>query len=122
MAAINIAFDAPDNASGAGNAAGRPIDLDHIARQTMGDKALELEVLQLFARQARASMKDLSECTGQARSDAAHRLKGSAQAVGAIRVSQTTQTLEDHPDDPAALSAVATAVIEAENFIQSVCR
>ena len=52
MAALNIAFEAPDNASGACPSKGRPIDLVFLANQTMGDKALELEVLQVFARQA----------------------------------------------------------------------
>src|SRR5690606_30105005 len=95
MAALSIAFDAPDNGSGSGQFSERPIDFEHIARQTLGDKALELEVLQLFARQARASMKELSGSSGAARAAVAHRLKGSAQAVGAGRVSQAAQALED---------------------------
>ncbi|MCP8893600.1 Hpt domain-containing protein [Shinella daejeonensis] len=122
MAALSIAFDAPDNGGGSGQFSERPIDFEHIARQTLGDKALELEVLQLFARQARASMKELSGSSGAARAAAAHRLKGSAQAVGAGRVSQAAQALEDQPDDAGTLSATAAAVIEAENFILKLCR
>lgn len=122
MAALNIAFEAPDNASGAGLAACRPIDFEHLARQTMGDKALELEVLQMFARQARESMKELAGTEGAARAAVAHRLKGSARAVGANAIAAAAGTLEEKPADAAALAAVAASVVEAENFILKLCR
>jgi HPt (histidine-containing phosphotransfer) domain-containing protein len=119
MAALNIAFEAPDNAGGMSHSGEKPIDLVHLARQTMGDKGLELEVLQMFARQARASMKDLASMEGAAR---AHRLKGSAQSVGATAVGKAAAALEDNPADAIALAGVAAAVVEAENFILKLCR
>ena len=122
MAALNIAFEAPDNAGGPGLAARRPIDFDHLACQTMGDKALELEVLQMFARQARESMKELAGAEGVARGALAHRLKGSARAVGADAVAAAAEALEERPADAAALAQVAMAVVEAENFILKLCR
>jgi HPt (histidine-containing phosphotransfer) domain-containing protein len=122
MAALNIAFEAPDNAGGACPAKGRPIDLVHLARQTMGDKALELEVLQMFARHARESMKELAATEGEARAAAAHRLKGSAQSVGAVAVGKAAGALEDDPADAAALAGVTAAVVDAENFILKLCR
>lgn len=122
MAALNIAFEAPDNAGGMSHSGGRPIDLIHLARQTMGDKGLELEVLQMFARAARESMKELAVSEGQVRAAVAHRLKGSAQAVGATVVSKTAEALEENPADAIALAAVAAAVVEAENFILKLCR
>ncbi len=122
MAALNIAFEAPDNAGGACLSKGRPIDLVHLARQTMGDKALEIDVLQLFARQIRESMKELAGAKGAARAAAAHRLKGSAAAVGATEVARTAALLEDNPADAAALAGVTAAVVEAENFILKLCR
>ena len=122
MAALNIAFEAPDNAGGAGIAVRRPIDFEHLARQTMGDKALELEVLQMFARQARESMKELAGAQGSARAALAHRLKGSARAVGADVVAEAAEALEEKPGDAAALALVARAVVEAENFILKLCR
>ena len=57
MAALNIVFEAPDNAKGPCPSKVRPIDLVHLAKQTMGDKTLEIEVLQMFARQARACQR-----------------------------------------------------------------
>jgi len=122
MAALNIAFEAPDNAGGLSHSGERPIDLAHLARQTMGDKALEVDVLQMFARQARASMKELAAAQGEARAAVAHRLKGSAQSVGATVVARTAAALEDNPADAAALAGVAAAVVEAEHFILKLCR
>jgi HPt (histidine-containing phosphotransfer) domain-containing protein len=122
MAALNIAFEAPDNAGGMGPSNGRPIDLVHLARQTMGDKALELEVLQMFARQARESMKELATSEGAARAAVAHRLKGSDQSVGADAVAKAAAALEDNPADAIALAGVTAAVVEAENFILKLCR
>jgi HPt (histidine-containing phosphotransfer) domain-containing protein len=122
MAALNIAFEAPDNSGGTCLSKGRPIDMDHLERQTMGDKGLELEVLQMFARQARASMKDLASTEGDARAAVAHRLKGSAQSVGATAVGKAAAALEEDPASAIALSAVAAAVVEAENYILKLCR
>ncbi len=122
MAALNIAFEAPDNAGGMGPSNGRPIDLVHLAHQTMGDKALELEVLQMFARQARESMKELAASEGAVRAAVAHRLKGSAQSVGADAVAKAAAALEDNPADAIALAGVTAAVVEAENFILKLCR
>lgn len=122
MAALSIAFEAPDNAGGMCPSKERPIDLVHLARQTMGDKVLELEVLQMFARAARESMKDLARSEGDARAAVAHRLKGSAQSVGATAIGKAAQGLEDNPANAIALAAVAAAVVEAENFILKLCR
>lgn len=122
MAALSIAFEAPDNAGGMCPSKGRPIDLVHLARQTMGDKVLELEVLQMFARAARESIKDLARSEGDVRAAVAHRLKGSAQSVGATAVGKAAQALEDNPANAIALAAVAAAVVEAENFILKLCR
>ena len=122
MAALNIAFEAPDNAGGMCPSNGRPIDLIHLGRQTMGDKALELEVLQMFARQARESMKEIVGSEGTARAAVAHRLKGSAQSVGATAVSKAAEALEQNPANAIALASVTAAVVEAENFILKLCR
>lgn len=122
MAALTIAFEAPDNGGGPCLAKGRPIDLAHLSRQTMGDKALELEVLQMFARQARESMKELAGAAEDARAALVHRLKGSARSVGAGALAEAAEALEENPADAAALAKVTAAVVEAENFILKLCR
>lgn len=122
MGALKIAFDAPDNSSPARPSKGRPIDLVHLATQTMGDKTLELDVLQMFARQARMLMKDLSGDDLALRQPAAHRLKGAALAVGAFNVAAVAGGVEDKPDDAEALSALSAAMLETELFILKLCR
>jgi HPt (histidine-containing phosphotransfer) domain-containing protein len=104
------------------------IDLVHLARQTMGDQALEIELLELFDGQ---SAKIVSQLTGAAAADAkirgdlAHTLRGSALAVGAGRVARTAQAYEALHNERspressvgAALEALVGAVAEARAAI-----
>ncbi|MET3854969.1 Hpt domain-containing protein [Rhizobium sp. OAE497] len=122
MAAVSIAFEAPDNSKGPCPSKVRPIDLVHLAKQTMGDKALEIEVLQMFARQARACLGEIASGEAKKIVAAAHRLKGAASAVGAFRVSETAEMLEENAGDAASMAAVGAAVVEAENFILKLSR
>lgn len=122
MAALKIAFEAPDNSGGACPSKSRPIDLVHLATQTMGDKLVEIEVLQMFARQSRQLMKDLSSDSHDERTAAAHRLKGASLAVGAFRVADAAAAVEDAPHDAGALATLGAAVIEAEVFVLKLCR
>lgn len=122
MAALNIAFEAPDNSRVARPSTARPIDLVHLAAQTAGDKALEADVLQLFARQARIGLQELSGTDAASRKAAAHRLKGAAQAVGAFNVARIASELEAGDGDAAANARLAAAVLEAENFILKLSR
>lgn len=122
MAAVSIAFEAPENSRGACPSQSRPIDLVHLASQTMGDKGLEIEVLQMFARQARRALHDMTGVDAAAVGAVAHRLKGAAGAVGAFKVSAAAERLEGNSGDAALRAAVGAAVIEAENFINKLCR
>ncbi len=122
MAAVSIAFEAPDNSKGPCPSKVRPIDLVHLARQTMGDKAVEIEVLQMFARQARACLQDIASGEPTRVGAAAHRLKGAASSVGAFSVSHSAQAVEDNHGDAAAMAALGVAVVDAENFILKLCR
>ncbi|KQV81665.1 Hpt domain-containing protein [Rhizobium sp. Root1220] len=122
MAAVSIAFAAPDNCKGPRPSQERPVDLVHLANQTMGDKALEIEVLQMFARQARACLSEIASGEAKTVAAAAHRLKGAAGSVGAFRVCEAAETLEGNSGDAASMAAVGMAVLEAENFILKLCR
>ncbi|KQY14521.1 Hpt domain-containing protein [Rhizobium sp. Root482] len=122
MAALRIAFEAPDTIGAACPSASRPIDFLHLAQQTMGDKALEIEVLQIFARQARQLMKELSPATPAERQATAHRMKGAALAIGASAVASAAAKVEGAPDDAGHLAMLAAAVLEAEMFILKLCR
>jgi HPt (histidine-containing phosphotransfer) domain-containing protein len=72
----------------------RAIDLVHLARTTLGDRALEREVLQLFDRQSSLLIGRMRGAAPAAVGALAHTLKGSARGIGAWRVAQAAETLE----------------------------
>lgn len=120
--AAHIAFEAPDNHKSACLSKERPIDLVHLAKQTMGDKVLEAEILQMFARQARCLIQEIAIAEAATVTTLSHRLKGSASAVGAFKVSHAAARLEADPADAAAMATLHSATVEAENFITGLCR
>lgn len=122
MASASIAFEAPSLETQGRMSSGSPIDLVHLAVQTMGDKALEDEILNLFAKQARAALHEMATARGKALGDLAHRLRSAASAVGAFRVVKHAEALEANPDDAGHLASIGAAVIEAENFILKLMR
>ena len=72
-----------------------PIDWAHLSRFTLNDRALELEVLRLFAVDApRYLTLLLGTASRKSWIEAAHTLKGSARAVGAWAIAETAQALE----------------------------
>jgi HPt (histidine-containing phosphotransfer) domain-containing protein len=73
----------------------RPLDLVYLARQTAGDRALEVELLGLFDRQAAAIAERLAAPDDEnGCADLAHKLKGSARAVGANGVARAAEHYE----------------------------
>src|SRR6202020_3457965 len=70
-----------------------PIDIAHLRRMTLGDAALEREVLSMFSDQASRLAKALSALPPDA-SALAHTLKGSARAVGAFALGEAASHLE----------------------------
>lgn len=73
----------------------QPVDRAHLARYTMGDAALEREVLELFASQTWKTIAELRQALDEkAWHVAAHTLKGSARAVGAWDVAMEAERAE----------------------------
>jgi HPt (histidine-containing phosphotransfer) domain-containing protein len=70
-----------------------PIDLHHLQRMTLGDAVLEREVLAKFISQTDRLMSKLKTLPAEAGA-LAHTLKGSARAIGAIRVAESASVLE----------------------------
>ena len=89
----------------------RALDLVHLARQTLGDRALESEVLRLFATQSRVLLARLQTAEGEERRQVAHTLKGSARAVGAWEIAEAAATIEGGgaPDEAQLASAIDRA-------------
>jgi HPt (histidine-containing phosphotransfer) domain-containing protein len=69
------------------------IDLAHLKRMTLGEPALEDEVLALFAAQSGDLMRRLNALPADAEA-LAHTLKGSARAIGAFRVADAAFGVE----------------------------
>lgn len=69
------------------------IDLAHLERMTLGEPALEDEVLALFAVQSGDLMRRLNALPADAEA-LAHTLKGSARAIGAFRVADAAFAVE----------------------------
>lgn len=102
----------------------RPLDLVHLARATDGDEALEAELIAMFARQSQklGERLRLPALARQARADVAHRLRGSALAIGAFAVAQAAgaleTALEGEGEEPhAELAALETALQAARAAI-----
>jgi HPt (histidine-containing phosphotransfer) domain-containing protein len=97
------------------------IDRQHLARMTLGDHALEREVLQLFARQTAIMLSRIAGGGTALIAVSAHTLSGSARGIGAWRVAQAAERLEfaatntmeiaGPADELAAAAAEAQAVI-----------
>ncbi len=88
------------------------IDEDHLHRMTLGDRSLEREVLEIFARQ---TVVLLGRMRGMlpAFAAAAHTLKGSARGVGAWRVAQAAERVEQAAREGRTV-AVTAAIAELE--------
>jgi HPt (histidine-containing phosphotransfer) domain-containing protein len=106
----------------------RPIDLEHLSRMTLGDRALEREVLALFDRQAEMLIVKMQEAGPTVVSAYAHTLKGSAQGIGAFAVARAAEAVEaaanasDRAKLTAALTQLGAAVGEAKQVIAELLR
>jgi HPt (histidine-containing phosphotransfer) domain-containing protein len=70
------------------------LDDHHLRRMTLGDQSLEREVLQVFARQVTLLLKRIVRAEPAHAAAAAHTLKGSARGLGAWRVADAAERLE----------------------------
>ena len=105
-----------------------PIDLDHLARYTGGERALNAEILKLFDSQVTDMVGQLNAVLevrdGKRWREITHTIKGAARGVGAFGMGEAAAAAE--PVDPAnaekALAAIAYLQAEADivrGFIQT---
>lgn len=101
----------------------RPIDLVHLARQTMGNRDLELEILKLFDTQLEGQVARIKSTEQSA--DLAlplHTIKGMALGVGARAIEDLARRAEQQVTEsgamtPELLADLEVAVAEAHAFI-----
>jgi HPt (histidine-containing phosphotransfer) domain-containing protein len=97
------------------------IDLEHLARMTLGEHTLEREVLMLFDRQAGILLARMWGAAPAAVAAFAHTLKGSARGIGAWRVAEAADAVEAtaneghvRPDGSLARLVAAVDEVKAE--------
>ena len=103
------------------------IDRGHLARMTFGDRSLEQEVLQLFARQSELLIARMRHGDGSAVGALAHTLKGSAAGIGATFVARAAEEAEQaatqaSADLSATIDRLALAVDDARMLIVELLR
>ncbi|MGH6678447.1 MAG: Hpt domain-containing protein [Bradyrhizobium sp.] len=99
------------------------IDVAHLRRMTLGDAGLERDVLDCFVTQASRLLVALAALPAGA-AGLAHTLKGSALAIGAVRVAACAGAAEEafvKGEDPSqAIAALHAAVTQANASIRQI--
>jgi HPt (histidine-containing phosphotransfer) domain-containing protein len=105
----------------------KPVDMDHLARYTGGEKTLNAEILRLFDSQVTSMVGELNAVLtvrdAKRWREITHTIKGAARGVGAFGMGEAAAAAE--PIDPAnaerAMAAIQVLETEAQNvrgFIQ----
>ncbi|AZO62802.1 histidine kinase [Mesorhizobium sp. M1A.F.Ca.IN.022.06.1.1] len=118
---IGIAFSMPGG-DVSGTAGSRPVDMAHLARQTMDDRALEQEVLALFVQQALSVRDKIVDADAKERVLLAHGLKGSARGIGAFAVAECAAAIEKQPEDGRILRKLGVLIDEVRDFLAAISR
>jgi len=103
-----------------------PIDVAHLARMTLGERSLEIQVLKLFDRQAELLLARMRQTAPAGVASLAHTLSGSARGLGAWRVAAAAEALEravaETRELAPAIERLAAAVNEARLAIGAMLR
>jgi HPt (histidine-containing phosphotransfer) domain-containing protein len=117
----DVAFSMPGGEA-CGQSPGRPVDLVHLARQTMGDRDLEREVLGLFVQQALSVRDEIAAADAKRRLFLAHGLKGAARGIGAFAVADCAAEIERDPQDGRALKRLGGLIDSVRDFVAAISR
>jgi HPt (histidine-containing phosphotransfer) domain-containing protein len=90
------------------------IDHVHLERMTLGDRTLEREVLEIFVRQTAMTLERIAGAGAARTAAAAHTLKGSARGIGAWRVAEAAERLEQAAIGAADAAAMLAAIADLE--------
>ncbi len=100
-----------------------PIDLQHLSRQTLGDSALELEILRLFDEMSHVYYDRVeTSTTVEDLQRNLHTLKGAASGIGAFALAELARVAETElrqglPVNPERIDDLNIAVQEVSAFI-----
>lgn len=101
-------------------AAGEPIDLDHLDRQTLGDRAIRDEVLDMFLRDMASLRVQLDETSGDARARLAHRIRGTALGIGANALAECAARLNADPERNDIADTLVERADEAVRYVSRI--
>ncbi len=99
------------------------LDIAHLDQYTLGDHALQSELLQLFRIQLKDQTSELMNCeVASAWKSAAHMLKGASRAVGAWQINAVAEQLEaiEHDDEAARVALLSRLLAVTARFEGSV--
>ncbi len=95
-----------------------PVDLVHLSRQTLGERSLEIEVLSIFRSQSKLYLDRLENAkTAEERRLAAHTILGSARGIGAWRVAECAEDVQNTRACQCDLTELKAAVKDANHYI-----
>jgi HPt (histidine-containing phosphotransfer) domain-containing protein len=94
----------------------------HLARQTMGDRGVEREVLALFLQQLSSMMDTVADADNAERLRLAHTLKGSARGVGALAIAACAEDMEAEPGSDEPIRRLAACIDEVRDFVAAISR
>ena len=103
----------------------RPIDMEHLSRQTLGDPGLEEEVLRLFDQMSHAYYERLEVSTSiDELLRNLHTLKGAAAGVGAFALAELARVAEAElraggPVNPERIDDLEMAIVECSTWIEA---
>lgn len=95
------------------------IDRVHLARQTMGDAALQREILGLFSGQIGTMPAAFRAGSAPVRMRLAHTLKGSARGVGAFALAALAEEVEAAPGDDAVIERLCESLTDMVAALRS---
>jgi HPt (histidine-containing phosphotransfer) domain-containing protein len=101
----------------------RPIDMDFLSRQTLGDPGLEQEVLRLFDQMSHVYYERIETSTSlDELLRNLHTLRGAAAGIGAVGLADLARAAEEElrdgaPVNPERIEDLAVAVQELSAFI-----
>lgn len=102
----------------------RVIDLVHLARQTLGDRGLEQEILRIFAQSSKSYLRGVTDANSEQELKLSlHSLKGASAGIGANGLAQAARTAEIELRENGSVQAesiadIAFAVEEVGIFIE----
>jgi HPt (histidine-containing phosphotransfer) domain-containing protein len=100
----------------------RPLDLAHLYRQTMGNRALEIEILDMFCKQVSSTVTAFAKADASERRRLAHALKGTGRSVGAFLLADIAEQIEKSPFDRTCVAKLNEMAVRTCDFAASVNR